>query len=78
MMSGIEEYIQYQSDDCGCPEETFVYGLASIIMHLDPDGSGTAYVDFGEWQFEVDLQCSSMYELRKEVTKRIDELPVCE
>lgn len=77
-MTAIEEHKKYKSVDCGCPEETFVYGMATIIMHLDPDGSGTAYVDFGEWQFEVDHQCSSMDELRKEVTRRIDELPVCE
>lgn len=77
-MSAIEEQVKYISEDCGCPEETFVYGMAAIVMHLDTDGSGTALDDFGEWQFEVDYQCSTMDELRNEVTRRIDQLPVCE
>jgi len=47
-------------------------------MHLDPDGKGTAYIDFGDWHFEVDHQCNSVDELRAEITRQVDKLPVCE
>lgn len=77
-MSLVEEHKKYKSEDCGCPEETFVYGMATVIMHRDPDGSGTAHVDFGEWDFEIDFQCATMDELRNEVKRRIDALPVGE
>lgn len=74
----LECHEQYVSVDCGCPEESFIYGMAEVIMHLDPDGSGTAFVDFGEWDFEIEFKCLSMDELRKEVVRRIDNLPYCD
>lgn len=77
-MTVIEDLKVGNSSDCGCPEEQFVYGMATIIMHLDPDGSGTAHVDFGEWYFEIDYHCASMSELRSEVIRQVDDLPVCE
>ena len=72
----LEDHLKYNSADCGCPEESFVYKMASVIMHLDHDGSGTAHIDFGEWSFEIDDNFNNITDLRSRVITTIDNLPV--
>jgi len=63
------------SEECGCPEEHFeIYGFAEVIIHMEPDGSGEAFIDFGDWQEEKEFQCADIDDLRQKTVDYITSL----
>lgn len=71
----VEIVKSYLSSDCGCPEQELVVGMAVVTIHLDPDGTGDAFIDMGEWQVELSYQCKTMGELKQKVVSYIESLP---
>ena len=43
------------SEDCGCPEEEWLFGGANLIIHEEADGQVHAFLDAGDWDTEVTL-----------------------
>ena len=74
----VEVVKSYLNKDCGCPEQELVIGMAVVIIHLEPDGTGDAFIDMGEWQSEEIFDCTTMDELKEKVTNHINSLPVDE
>jgi hypothetical protein len=63
------------SQDCGCPEEHIeIHGFAEAILHMEPDGSGEAFIDFGDTQEEKEFQCTDIDDLRRKVVDYITSL----
>lgn len=64
-----------ESDEgCGCPEEEWVILDTHVTLHLEPDGSGHALFDTGEWDAEKLFDVTTMSELREAATKHLQQL----
>lgn len=48
------------SDECGCPEEEWIYGGVTLIIHEETDGNVHAFLDAGDWDTEVFLPYSTL------------------
>lgn len=40
------------SEECGCPEEEWLVAGLTLVVHLEPDGTGHAILDSGDWDAE--------------------------
>lgn len=63
------------SEDCGCPEERLIVGMVEAFIHLEPDGTGEVFLDVGDWQDEITLQCDGIEDLRAKAKDYIQALP---
>ena len=63
------------SEECGCPEEEFIYKNICVMIHYEEDGSGHIILDAGDWEQEHFIQISSFDELRQKAIDIIDSLP---
>lgn len=62
--------------DCGCPEEEWLIGNLEVIIHLEPDGSGHAFIDCGEWEADRHFSgVSDMEDLRRAAQAWVEALP---
>lgn len=75
MTVGVDIIASRKSDECGCPEEDLLVGMFDVTIHLEPDGSGEAFIDCGEWQEEKKFICSGIDDLRQQVADYIYSLP---
>lgn len=41
-----------KNDECQCPEHDIQMLHISATVHLEPDGTGEAFVYFGDWEEE--------------------------
>lgn len=67
--------MQYINEGCGCPEEKLIIGMAEVIIHLEPNGTGEAFIYMGEWEEEKTFDCTTMEELKKKTEEYIFSLP---
>ena len=67
-----------KSEKCGCPEEDWVMGMVDVTIHIEPDGSGEAFLYTGDWEDEISFPCSGISDLRNKVADYIRLLPVDE
>lgn len=73
--SGAELLRSGLSDEgCGCPEEEWVIFNTHVTIHLDPDGSGHAFYDTGDWDSEELFDVKTMPELREAATQHLARL----
>lgn len=40
------------SEECGCPEHDIEMNHVTATVHIEPDGTGDAFVHFGDWEEE--------------------------
>lgn len=40
------------NEDCGCPEHDIIMQHITATVHVEPDSTGEAFVDFGDWEEE--------------------------
>ena len=65
----------YKNPDCGCSEQEIQIGMASVLIHVEPNGIGEAFIDFGDWDEEKTFECSGMDDLLAKVKQYISSLP---
>ena len=46
----IETVEERLSEECGCPEHDIMLNHISATVHMEKNGDGEAFVDFGDWQ----------------------------
>ncbi|GLQ31647.1 hypothetical protein [Litoribrevibacter albus] len=75
-LSDIEVLRRGLSDEgCGCPEEELVILNTHVTIHLEPDGSGHAFYDSGDWQEEeLFADVTTIPELRIAAKKHLEKL----
>lgn len=61
-------------EGCGCPEEEWSILNTHVTMHLEPDGSGHAFYDTGDWNDEKLFNVTTMKELRDAATEHLKQL----
>lgn len=61
--------------DCGCYEETCIIFPFDVILHLEEDGTGDAFFDCGDWDFEKNFPALTIEELRKQAVEYVRNLP---
>lgn len=66
------------SDECDCPEEDWIIGMAEVMIHLEPDGTGHGFFDFGDWDYDIFFPVKTIEELRAAAIKFVSELPPTE
>ncbi|MFZ5704947.1 MAG: hypothetical protein ACOY5R_06730 [Pseudomonadota bacterium] len=49
MLPAIRFEVVRASEECGCPEEEWVVGNCTLIMHFEDDGSIHGLLDAGDW-----------------------------
>lgn len=64
----------FSDEDCGCPEEEWVMHNTHVTIHLEPDGSGHAFFDTGDWDTEHHFDVSTMPDLRTAASDFLLEL----
>lgn len=47
-MVDVEIVTSRLSDECGCLEEDIIIGMVFVTIHLEGDGYGEAFLDYGE------------------------------
>ena len=62
-------------EGCGCPEEELIIDGVNTIIHLEPDGSGHAFFDTGDWDAEELFDVTTMDSLRKKAYEWVAALP---
>lgn len=60
--------------DCGCPVEELVIWPFEVLIHLEPDGTGDIWLDNGDWETELNVEASSMDELRVAAQREINKI----
>ena len=45
----IETVEERLSEECGCPEHDIMLNHISTTVHMEKNGDGEAFVDFGDW-----------------------------
>lgn len=72
----IETIAERTSDECGCPEHDIMMGHISATVHLEPDGAGEAFVDFGDWDEEWRFNdCIDINDLKQKTAQRFMSMP---
>lgn len=66
---------QHPSEDCGCPEEEWIMNNLFVIIHLENDGTGHAFIDCGDWEDERLFDVTTMPALRQETENWINSIP---
>lgn len=61
-------------EGCGCPEEEWIIMNTHVTIHLEPDGTGHAFYDTGDWDSEELFNVSTMPELREAATNHLCQL----
>lgn len=64
----------FSDEGCGCPEEEWAIFNTHVTIHLEPDGSGHAFYDTGEWNSEELFNVRTMSKLREAATKHLMQL----
>ena len=62
------------SADCSCYEEMCVIYPFEVILHLEPDGTGDAFLDCGDYQIEENFSAKNIAQLRDATVKFINDL----
>jgi hypothetical protein len=71
----LEDHSLGRSEECGCPEETFLYKGVEVTLHEEPDGSSHAILLAGDWNHELFMQGTDLAVSRERVLGWIDALP---
>jgi hypothetical protein len=72
----IETLAERTSDECGCPEHDIMMAHIFATVHMEPDGSGQAFVDFGDWDEEWHFNdCVDINDLKQKTAQRFMALP---
>lgn len=72
----VETLAERESSDCGCPEHDIMLAHISATVHLEPDGTGEAFVGFGDWNEEWSFQnCIDIEDLKSKTWDRFQALP---
>lgn len=69
---------QHPSEDCGCPEEEWEMNGLFVIIHLEADGKGHAFIDCGDWEDEKLFDVETMPALREAARQWVNTIPVSE
>lgn len=65
-----------QSEECGCTEEEMVMRNVHVIIHMEPNGDGEAFLDAGDWVDEWHFEsCADIDDLRQRTWDRISAMP---
>lgn len=63
--------------NCGCLEEHYSVGMIDVVIHLEPNGSGEAFLNAGDWEEELTWKkCHTLEILKEKVAKYIESLPI--
>ena len=62
------------SEECGCHEEACIIWPFDAILHLEPDGSGHMFLDDGESEYDENLPCKNIEELRQQAINFVNNL----
>lgn len=63
-MLKVEDIQVNHETDCGCYEEECLIWPFTTILHLEPDGTGDAVFDCGDYEIEKNFPASTIEELR--------------
>lgn len=66
---------QHASEECGCPEETWLMGNVEVTLHMEEDGSGHILLDAGDWEYDWETAHEGMADLRQKAADYICALP---
>ena len=69
---------QHPSEDCGCAEEHWIMNGLFVIIHLEEDGTGHAFIDCGDWEKERLFEVTTMPALRAQTDSWVSSIPVSE
>lgn len=73
----IETVEERLSEECGCPEHDIMLNHISATVHMEKNGDGEAFVDFGDWQEEWFFSCcGNIEELKRKVASKLKAMPV--
>lgn len=73
MMETIAERIA----TCGCIEHDIMMLHISATVHLEPNGDGEAFVDFGDWDEEWRFKnCRDIDDVKQHTLQRFLALPI--
>lgn len=65
------------NEDCGCQEQHLNIGLIDTVIHIEPNGTGEAFFNAGDWEQEVSFPtCDNIDDLREQAEEYILSLPV--
>lgn len=68
------ETIATRIGECGCPEHDIVIGHITGTVHLEQDGRGDAFMDFGDWEEEWQFNdCSDMTDLKNKTKVALNQ-----
>lgn len=65
------------NEDCGCPEHDISMQHITATVHVEPDGTGEAFVDFGDWEEEWHFDSvKGIEDLKQKAWDRFTALPL--
>ncbi|WP_306131011.1 hypothetical protein [Roseovarius sp. MMSF_3350] len=64
------------SEDCGCPEELWQIGNLAVLIHLEADGDGHVIVYGGDFEYERNVSCRGIEDLRVKAKQIVEGFPV--
>lgn len=61
-------------EGCGCPEQEWEIFNTHVTIHLEPDGTGHAFFDTGEWDSEELFNVTTMQALKEAAVQHLRSL----
>jgi hypothetical protein len=74
MTLDVEDITVSKNSDCGCYEEQCLIWPFDVVLHLEPDGTGDAFFDNGDYYFEENFPAATIEELRRAAVDRVLKL----
>lgn len=75
-MLAVEDIRPGVNPDCGCYEEQCLIWPFEVILHLEDDGTGDAFFDGGDCEFEMNFPATTIEELRAAALGFVQSLPM--
>ena len=73
----VETVAERFSEACGCPEHDITLDHITATIHIEPNGDGESFINFGDWQEEWYFDnCKDIEELKRKTAERFSALPV--
>jgi hypothetical protein len=64
------------SEECGCPEEEWIFRGVEIVLHAEADGSGDVICHGEDWQHDILLPApATMEDMRAAAFAWVGRLP---
>ena len=64
ILAAIENIKGGINPECGCYEETCDIWPCEVTLHLEDDGTGDVFFDFGDYEIDENFPAKTMEELR--------------